>query len=585
VSSIRNHYRVSFAQPHAHLADVEARFDDLDQGVVVLRMAAWTPGSYLVRDYSRHVQDLVAEDPTTRTPLSVTKIDKAGWRVDLAGARDLVVRYRLYSHDLTVRTNHVDGTHAFLNGASTWLWLDERRAEAVEVTVEPPAVAGKPWRVIPAAHFEAADLDALIDTPIHAGNGPYLERQAAGKPLSLTVWGRPREAQVTVDRFADDLVKIVNLQANLFGGVPYDRYDFMLFLVPESHGGLEHRASTALLCSPFAFETRKRYDELLELASHEYFHLWNVKRLRPERLGPFDYTRENYTRSLWFCEGVTSYYDRLFVRRARLMPTKRYLEKLAEEWTTMTSIPGRKKQSVEESSFDAWIKLYRPDENTVNSTVSYYLKGGIVALCLDLEIRRRTGGRRSLDDVMRHLWQTYGARDRGYADADLCAEVGRAVDLDVAPFFARFISGREDPDLAGELRNFGYFLRPKNGRDENGPPAEERPDPWLGVSTRVDGGRLMVASAISGGPAEHAGLYAGDEIVAVDRFRVDERRLTDRIGARRPGDRVQVSVFRRDELHEVDVILGDKPRAWEIVVDPQAADAEKARGLEWLGED
>ena len=570
--------RVSYALAFdgaAHTIDVTARFDELTGGPVVLRMAAWTPGSYLVRDYARHLIDIRAEDGAGR-PLAVAKVDKAGWRIDAGDARELVVRYRVYAHELTVRTSHVTRSHAFVNGAPTYLYLPERAGEPADVRIDAPG-----WHVATALAGEggarrAKDLDELVDSPIHAGEAPATTFESAGRPVELAVWGRVEPGAATLADLGGDTRKIIDAYAALFGGVPYDRYTFILMLAPGAYGGLEHKASAALLSSPYAFATRKKYEELLELVSHEYFHLWNVKRIRPRALGPFDYGGENYTRSLWVCEGVTSYYDRHVLRRAGLIPAKRYLEKLAEEWGRMLDVPGRRRQSLEESSFDAWIKHYKPDESTVNSTVSYYLKGGLVALCLDLDIRRRTGGARGLDDVMRRLWAEYGARDVGYADADVQGEMERAVDLDLGGFFDRCVRGREDPDLAGALAAAGLLLRAKA--------EEEAPGGWLGMTTRNADGRLVAAQVLGGGPAEAGGIAPGDEIVAVAGFRVDDKSLGERLAARRPGDEVKVTLFTRDELREVAVVLGEKPTTWEIVADDTAGDAEKNLRSAWLGE-
>ncbi len=583
-------YRVTLKDLHAHMIDVEAIYADVAAlHHLDLRMAAWTPGSYLVRDYARHVEGVTAT--AAGAVLPVEKIEKAIWRVRHGGAHEVTVRYRVYAFELTVRTSHVDATHAFVNGAPTYLWLEERRGQAHEVTVEAPAG----WRVVTgltrgeAGSYVAADLDELIDSPIHAGDGPVLELQAAGRTHELAVWGRPDlGGAASLETLVGDLPRLIETYAEVFGGLPYDRYAFILMLSPGAYGGLEHARSTALLSSPFAFGTRKKYEELLELASHEHFHLWNVKRIHPRALGPFDYARETYTRALWVVEGLTSYYDGYTVRRARLMSARRYLEKIADEWDKLLAIPGRRKQSIEESSFDAWIKLYRPDENSVNSTVSYYLKGGLVCLCLDLEIRRRTEGQRSLDDVLRLLWNDYGKLGRGYADGEVQHEMERATGLDLGAFFDAFVRGRQDPDLAGALASAGLQLRPKadkdKDKDRDRDAATARPG-WLGASTRSDGGRLIVAAVLEGTPAHAGGLYAGDELLAVDGFRVDERTLAERLDARRPGAVTRLTVFRRDELREVEVVLGDKPASWEIVPTPDAGPAEKAFRSAWLGDD
>lgn len=572
-------YRIDLEERNAHLVRVEARFP-VAGGDLDLKLPVWTPGSYLVREFERHVQDVVCASEAGR-PLVVRKVDKATWRVEARGAKTVVARYRVYANDLTVRSAHVDDTHAFFNGACIFLYADG--AAEARVTVEPPPG----WKITVALPepkknlFVARSYDELVDSPFEIGTHELVEFQAQGKPHRLAIWGK-----ASIDRasFIADIVKIIDSAAALFGdGVPYDDYTFLLMLAPNQYGGLEHTKSCALLSSPFTFHPRKKYEELLELISHEFFHLWNVKRIHPEALGPFDYQREAYTRSLWVMEGVTSYYDRYLLVRAGLQKPEKYLDKLAEELGKIAGIPGRKRQSLEESSFDAWIKLYRPDENTVNSTISYYLKGGVVALLLDLEIRARTGGRRSLDDVMRLLWTRFGKVGRGFADDRVQALAEEATGIELGAFFDRHVRGRDEVDAERLLRTVGLALTADGDDDDEGESARE---PWLGVTTREDGDALMVASAIDGGPAVQAGLYANDQLLALDGFRVEASTIKDRLAAQKPGDRVRFTIFRRDELREVEVTLGEKP-ADKLKIAPaaDAGDAEKAAYRAWLGEE
>ncbi|HEX9100555.1 MAG TPA: hypothetical protein VF997_00050, partial [Polyangia bacterium] len=433
-------YKIDLEERNAHLVRVEARFP-VAGGALELKLPVWTPGSYLVREFERHVQDVTCATEEGK-PLSVRKVDKATWRVDAPGATSVVVRYGVYANDLTVRSAHLDDTHAFLNGACIFLYADA--AAEARVTVAPPPG----WKVTVALPeptknvFVARSYDELVDSPFEIGTHELVEFSAQGKPHRLAIWGK---APIDRATFTGDIVKIIDAAAALFGdGVPYDDYTFLLMLAPNQYGGLEHAKSCALLSSPFTFHPRKKYEELLELVAHEFFHLWNVKRIHPEALGPFDYQREAYTRSLWVMEGVTSYYDRYLLVRAGLQKPDKYLEKLAEELGKIAAIPGRKRQSLEESSFDAWIKLYRPDENSANSTISYYLKGGVVALLLDLEIRARTGGKRSLDDVMRLLWTRFGKAGRGFADDRVQALAEEATGLELGAFFDRHVRGRDE---------------------------------------------------------------------------------------------------------------------------------------------
>ena len=582
-------YRVSLAERARHLITVEARFPTDGESLLDLHLPAWTPGSYLIREYARHVQDLTCVDEADR-PLAVRKVDKATWRVGTEGVAEVRARYRVYAHEITVRTSHVDQTHAYWNGACVFLYTDRQRAplspQAARVVVDAPAG----WRVATgldsdgSGGFVAPDYDTLIDAPFEVGSHDRIEFEALGKPHVLALWGRPSTG-FDRDRFRDDVKKIVETHAAQFHGIPYHHYTFLVHLVSGGYGGLEHRNSSTILASPFAFQTPNKYQDLLELISHEFFHLWNVKRIHPDALGPFDYQREAYTRSLWIVEGWTSYYDRLALRRAGLQPAKRYLEKLGEELTRLAAIPGRLRQSLEESSFDAWIKLYRPDENTVNSTVSYYLKGSIVALLLDLEIRRRTEGARSLDDALRALWSEFGQLGQGYPDDAIQPLVERATGLSLDDFFAHAVRGRDELDLHGPLGSVG--LRVKRA-DENKDKDKDKDKPaaWLGAHFAQEGDRLRVTESLEDGPAQASGISPGDQVLACDGFRVDKESLVERIAAHRPGDALRFTLFRRDELCEVTVALGRRPHEKMVVEFVEDAPiAARSAYRAWLGEE
>ncbi len=564
-------YTVDLADRNAHLYRVEARFAR-PPGELVVRLPVWTPGSYLVREFERHLQEVRATDDAGN-PLAVRKIDKASWLVE-AGDTPVVVRYRAYAYDLTVRAAHLDDTHGYWNGASLFLYADALTKERCRVRVVAPAG----WRATVAlpevapATFEAVDYDELIDSPFECGTHEVVPFTAQGKPHRLAIWG---EVPAARDLITADLAKIVDAAAEVFDkGVPYDEYLFILHASPGGYGGLEHRRSTTVLTSPFGFQPRKKYEEFLELCSHEFFHLWHVKRIHPAALGPFDYQREAYTRSIWVMEGVTSYYDRLLLVRAGLKSPARYLASLGEDLGKLALTPGRLVHSLEDASFDAWIKFYRPDENSANSTVSYYLKGGLVAMMLDLNIRARSETGRTLDDVMRLLWRRYGARGVGFADGDVQAICEEASGLSLRDFFDRYVRGTGELELQPLLRSVG--LRLEAGRGDGAP--------WLGVTTREVGDAAVVAATLSGGPAEAAGLFANDELVAIDGFRVGERGLKARLRQRRVGERIAVTVFRRDRLHTLELTLGQRPAdeiELEPVDDPTAA--EGAAFERWMG--
>jgi len=571
-------YSVRIDTPNRHTVAIELRFTP-DADHVDVTLPAWCPGSYMIRDYARFVRDLGATGDDGK-PRAVTKIDKQTWRIERAGARELAVHYGLYGHDLTVRTNHIDGEHAFLHGPATFVYPVAQRGATVEVALEYPAA----WELTCAARrdgrtLRAASIDELYDHPIHVGTSRthVVPAQKCG-PVTLAIWGE-RAPGGTFDeaRLVADLAAIVDDHVARFGEAPFDAYAFVLMLSHDAYGGLEHRASSVNLFHPHFGATKKAYEGLLELLSHELFHAWNGKRIAPKPLLDFDYAREAYTPCLWVMEGVTSHYDRFALRTSGRVAAKSYLDKVLDDWARLQATPGRAHQSLEQSSFDAWIKLYKPDESNLNTTVSYYLKGGLVMFALDLQIRRRTEGAKSLDDVLRLLWTRHGAPRVPHPD-NLQPLFEEATGLALGDTFDRQIRGTEDPDLVTELAHFGLEL--KSAADPL-QIADGAQAVWLGLTmqgTRITG-------VFDGSPAQTAGLSPGDEIVAIDRFRAtsdgDVRNL---LGARKVGDRVQVSVFRRHKLVEVGVeIAAAPPTRWEIagVAEPSAA---AARYLAWLGE-
>jgi predicted metalloprotease with PDZ domain len=572
-------YAVRFDACARHTVAIELRFPAQGEHADIT-LPAWCPGSYLIRDYARFVRDLEATGDDD-APRRVTKLDKTTWRIERAGARELTVRYRLYGHDLTVRTNHIDASHAFLHGPATFVYPVALRDGPVEVSlVEVPP----DWNVTTAMAFDGApatlragSIDELFDHPIHVG--PTRTYPVPAKaPVKLAIWGDRAPGGVFDEaRLAGDVAAIVDNHVARFGEAPFANYTFILMLTHDGYGGLEHRASSVNLYHPHFAASRKAYDGLLELLSHEFFHAWNGKRIAPAPLLHFDYAKEAYTPCLWVMEGITSHYDRFALRSSDRITAKSFLDKVLDDWARLQMTPGRAKQSLEESSFDAWIKLYKPDESNLNTTVSYYLKGGLVMLALDLQIRRRTEGARSLDDVIRAMWKRYGATGEPHPD-DLEPVFDEATGLALAEVFARQIRGTDDPDLAGELAHVGLELR---ASADPAQVADGLSAVWLGATTQG----TRVNGVFEHGPGHAAGLSPGDEIIAIDGFRTtsdgDIRSLT---GARRVGDHVFVSVFRRHRLLTLDLILGAAPPTrWEIagVAEPGPG---AARFAAWLAE-
>jgi len=565
-------YTLSFPQPSAHRVDVTLRIPA--GGDLELWMPVWTPGSYLVREYSRHVQDLTAQDETGAA-LEISKTRKNRWSIKAANAKHVTVKYTIYGRELSVRTNWIEDDLALLNGAPTFLTVRGFELERHRIALLLPQAWLGAWSALPREGsgrqlmLTADNHDELIDSPILAGSPDVHDVPVDGIPISLVNAGDT--SLWNTGEAAAHVRKIVETYRDMMGGLPFDRYLFINCSL-EGRGGLEHARSCVLMTSRYAFRKRAAYLDWLGLVSHEFFHVWNVKRLRPAALGPFDYENEVYTRSLWFAEGVTSYYTPLIPRRADLTKTEELLDALSEHIEKLQTTPGRRHQSLEESSFDAWIKLYRPDENSVNTTISYYVKGAVVAWLLDAEIRSLTQGKRSLDDLMRRLFSKY-SKENGYADRDLQEVAEEIAGTSLESFFAKSVRGRDELDYEPALRTFG--LRFKKAKAET--PA------LIGIETTSRDGKLVITSVREDAPAHTAGLAAEDELIALGGYRVDSRTLTERLQQFRPGDRVDVLVARRDAVRTLNLVLAEASGSWKLEIDPDAPpEAVKTREA-WMG--
>ncbi len=576
-------YTVSMPEPNTHLLQVSLRVRAARGASLPaqldLVMPVWTPGSYLVREYARHVQDFAAGDADKR-PLAWRKTNKNTWRVETAGGREAVATYAVYANDLSVRTNELTDRRAFWNNAATLMYVDGHLGAPSTLQVVPhggwkiatglPAVPGE------RNTFRAENFDTLYDSPFLVADFKSLTFDVRGVPHRFVFDG---EGNYDPERIGRDAQKIAETAARMMGDVPFRDYTFQLMIHPTTSGGLEHLNSTALIWRRFNFKPETAYRDFLGLVAHEYFHVWNVKRIRPDALGPFDYTGENYTRLLWVAEGVTNYYEDLLVRRAGLMTDRDYLARVAATIRTLQNTPGRLEMSIEEASFDAWIKYYRPDDNTINSSVSYYDKGGVVALLLDLEIRRRTAGAKSLDDVMRYLYAEFAKQSRNFTPEDFqrAAELAAGAKLD--DFFRRYVRGREELDYNAALNAAGLQLLTAAGDATQVP----SPRPHFGANLRMEGERLLVTNVPVGTPAYNFGLYPGDQIMAVDGYRVNLDTFGARLLERKPGDEVRLAIFRGDELRTLTFKLGARPEDNYRIVPVKNPTPEQTRVYEsWL---
>ena len=556
----------------------------------------------MIREFARHIVTIEARSGSRSVALQ--KLDKHTWQARRC-AGPLIVRYRVYAWDLSVRGAHLDATHGFFNGTSVFLSVvgQEDRRCAVEL-IAPAASIASGWKVattLPrdgaAEHgfgrYVAADYDELIDHPVEMGRFTLARFDAAGARHEIAITGRH---DADTNRLSTDLARVCALQARLFeprgGQAPFKRYLFQLMAVGDGYGGLEHRSSTALIARrsdlPWVGMTGmpEGYRRLLGLCSHEYFHSWHVKRIKPAGFVRHDLRSESYTRLLWLFEGFTSYYDDLMLRRASVLPLDDYLDALAGTIASVTRAPGRRVQSVAESSFDAWIKYYRQDENAPNAIVSYYAKGALVALALDLTIRAETNGRRSLDDLMRLLWRRFGrsfygddgrvAVDaRGVDEHEMPALLEEATGLDLSARLRQWVDGTAELPLTGLLEAFGVALSFRRA-DHSGAS--------LGLRVSESGARLKLATVYTGSAAQRAGLSAGDELVAIGGLRADSATLKTVLARSRRGTRLEVHAFRRDELLRVEIEVGEPP-ASEARLAVMASAPAKAGRLRagWLG--
>ena len=552
----------------------EKKYTSQQSELLDLKMPVWTPGSYLIREYSKHLQDFCAYCDDER-PLPWHKLSKNHWQVETRKAREVTIQYRIFANELTVRTNHLDKTHGYFNGAALFFYIPGWEENPIGITIEPPQPDWKVTTSLEAVSeekntFQAPDFDTLVDSPFEIGSHSLYEFEVRRKSHQLAIWGK---GNAEAEDLIPDVEKIIEEEAKMFGGLPYDRYLFLLHLSGQGFGGLEHKSSCCLNYPRFNFKNKEKRDRFMQLVAHEFFHLWNVKRIRPKALEVFDYEAENYTPSLWFCEGTTSFYDLIIPYRAGIYDVKTLLQGLSKEITQLQTTPGRKVQPVSESSWDAWIKLYRRDANSNNCQISYYLKGSLVSLLLDLLIRAKHKNQRSLDDVMWQMWQQFGKAEIGYTPTELQKVIESVAEVDLGEFFARYVHGTEELPFSQYLEPFGLQLK-----------EEKNKVPYVGWKVSGDKGKNTIEFVETGSPAQMAGIDAGDELLAIAGFRVSADKLSDRLKDYEPNETIEVTVFHRDELRNCHVTLGyPTPSNYKIAAVQKPNSGQKQNFFEWLG--
>lgn len=563
-------YQLRFDDLSGHRLSVRLCIPQPNPEGQTLFMPAWIPGSYLLRDFSRQVESIQAfcQDQ----PVQIKKVANHQWHIEPCRG-PLVIDYVIYAWDLSVRSAHIDDSHAFFNGTSVFLGVEGQEHQGCLVHLEAPEQ--KPdWKVYTSmpeatAHpktaqrhgfgmYQAPDYDALIDHPFEIGTPQYIAFTAHGAVHELVFTGVIPSLDLA--RIAADVKAICAAQIELFEpethAVPFldssDRYVFMTYVTADGYGGLEHRSSTALMAARSDLPTlgadqskkSKGYQNFLGLVSHEYFHTWNVKRIKPAAFAPYDLLRENHTELLWVFEGFTSYYDELMMWRSGVIDQTCFLDRQADTINLVMRTGGRFKQSTAESSFDTWTRFYKQDENSPNALVSYYSKGALVALALDLYIQHHSQKQRSLDDVMRLLWQRYGrdfyrSKPIGVPEDAMPALILEATGVDVTELIQRYAEGREDPPLTELFALHDLTLKERTTATT----------PSLDVRFKQTATELSIATTYEQGTAHLAGLSAGDVIVAVNNLRVQtQAQLEQHLAAYALQDVIDLHVFRGDEL-------------------------------------
>jgi len=569
------HYQIQAQYPESHLLEVSCTIPNPNPKGQQLAMPAWIPGSYMIRDFAKNVVTLRAESQGTFVPVSM--IDKSTWICDPVSG-PLTLYYQVYCGDLAPRGAHVDNTHVFFNGSRVFLKVlgFEELPCRVDI-VRPESSVYNHWRVATAmtrgihtahyefGHYTAENYDELIDHPVEIGEFEVHPFKACGIQHEIIVTGKQK---ADINQLCTDVQKICEYQIQFFGepvplGNNGSSYVFLLTLLEGGYGGLEHRASCVLHARrenlPKSGESRVSdgYQSLLGLFSHEYFHTWNVKRIKPEAFLPYNLTQENYTKQLWIFEGITSYYDELTLIRTKRISLETYLEIVSRVISDVLSSPGRLKQTLEQSSFEAWTKFYKPDENTQNASISYYTKGSLVALALDLTIRRETNNQCSLDAIMKALWKEYGLQNKGLPEGAFEALANRVSGCNLKPFFDQALRSTEDLALTELFVWVGIQCQfhPRVSIEELGgknlEPGENEnaiTRPLLEIKLKTGVVDAQIAYVWSGSSAEAAGIAANDLIIAVNGFKVDRARFESVIGSYSVGEEITIHAFRRDEL-------------------------------------
>jgi len=563
-------YAISFAHPAAHYCEIEINFSNINSDAVTLFLPVWTPGSYMIREFARQLQNIEALSASGKN-LSINKSRKNHWKVETSGEKSFTVKYKVYCNELTVRTSEINEEHAFINCSNVFMSAKGMENEKCSVKINPYS----DWKKISTGLekigdnlYEAENYDILADSPIEIGNQNILEFEISGIKHYICLTGRGNYDEETLIK---DFKRIAEAQINFFGGMPYKHYTYICHLVEKGGGGLEHLNSFAVQYPRWSFTDEKAYKQFLGLVSHEFFHLWNVKRIRPAELGPFDYDNENHTFGLWEAEGWTSIYDNIFIRRCGVLDNKEYYEFIEREVNDIMRFQGRFNQTLFESSYDTWIKYYRQDENSKNSTVSYYTKGALVALMLNIEIITSSNCEKSLDDALKALWEDYKKNPaHGFTNKRIKEICEGLAGKDLSGFWNKYLIGLD------ELPLFDYFKKAGLGVKNT---TENLVT--FDIETSQANGKVMITKVFDGGCGYTCGLNNGDEIIAIDNIRI-EKDYEKMLKHFKYNDEVKVLINRKGIIKEFFVKLSPAIPKYEIYEMENMSEEQKKVLNKWL---
>ncbi|HUL43301.1 MAG TPA: PDZ domain-containing protein [Bacteroidota bacterium] len=567
------HYTLGMSGPQTHLLEATIEYKNLKpDSVINLIMPAWRTGRYIILDLANGVQEFSAQSDGHR--LAWQKTDKNTWTISTGGCSDLTVRYKVYANEFGTRTRGLNDQHAFVDGSTVFMYSEQYRSLPVTLTVHPY----RNWHVTTGLDsdgsntFVAPDYDYFIDCPMEIGTQKDFSFDVDGVPHVLSIFG---EGNWNADTLIRDISKIVKAEKEFWGGFPYKRFVFMVECDPNFGGGTEHLNSTEMQFPPFVFRDKSSYQGfVLNTVAHEFFHTWNVKRLRPKGIHPYDFTKENYSHEYWIAEGTTSYYADVIMSRTGFTPLSGVLSSVGSWVSSDRNRPGNLLEPVAEASFDTWIDGLKGQQQSYNSSSDIYERGSHVSCVLDLEIRQKTSNKCSLDEVMREMYRRFPLDGSGYTLTDLQRVITELSGWNCAAFFGDYIYGTKPLPWDSALAHAGLSLTC----------TDTAARAWMGVSVYDAGGSTKVGSIVAGSPAYQSGLDVGDELLAFNDYRVRSNSFGDRIGELKPGDKVVLTVFHDDVLRAIPVTLGTAPRmSYSVAQVQNPTDLQKLIFENWLG--